>query len=226
MSSLEDVVSATGVGKRFGPQRVVNSLSFSCGPGEVLLLLGANGAGKSTLLRIVAGLVRADSGEVSLSRNCRVGFAAHNTFLYSKLSVIENIHLYAKLLGVSLEECGALVDRWKLSGVLQNTVSQLSKGTQAKVSLVRALLGAPQLLLLDEPSSNLDESSVDTLLGEIHGQRSRGACIVATHDIARLKGVATRVMVLEQGACVADSGSHASEAQREEVFGRYYERNR
>jgi ABC-type multidrug transport system ATPase subunit len=110
--------------------------------------------------------------------------------------------------------------------VLDTPVNQLSKGTQAKVSLVRALLGKPQLLLLDEPSSNLDERSVQVLLEEIRSQRTRGAAILVTHDVARLKQIATRVVVLEQGAIAADSGPNASGEQLEHVFHRYYEGNR
>jgi len=226
MSRPSGVVSATGVCKRFGPQRVVQSVSLSIGIGEVVLLLGANGAGKSTLLRILAGLVRADSGDVIRAQGSRIGFASHHTFLYSKLSVRENMGLYAALLGSEAAEQNELLNRWHLSSFAQTPINQLSKGTQAKVSLVRALLGKPEILLLDEPSSNLDEQSVDVLLDEVRSQQARGLCIIATHDVARLKQIATRVIVLERGALVADSGPSASQQQRDQVFHRYYEGNR
>jgi heme exporter protein A len=226
MSKPLGVVTATGVTKRFGSQRVVHSVSLACDVGEVLLILGANGAGKSTLLRILAGLVRPDSGSVGLERGSRIGFASHHTFLYSKLSVRENLRLYSALLNAPVADQDKLLSRMELASVLDTPVNQLSKGTQAKVSLVRALLGKPQLLLLDEPSSNLDERSVRVLLEEVDSQKTRGAAILVTHDVARLKHVATRVVVLEQGAIVADSGSDASGDRLEDVFHRYYEGNR
>jgi heme exporter protein A len=219
-------LSSTGITKRFGQQRVLQSLSLSFACGEVVLLVGANGAGKSTLLRVLAGLVRPDAGSVSKPAGWRVGLAAHHTFLYGKLTVSENLTLYARLVGATDGVLGELVSRWGLAEFLSTPVSALSKGTASKVSLVRALLGNPQVLLLDEPSSNLDQRSTEVLLGAIRTHAQYGVCVVATHDIFRMQGVATRIVVLERGECVADSGAYASEAIRAEVIQRYHEANR
>jgi ABC-type multidrug transport system ATPase subunit len=175
---------------------------------------------------MLAGLVRPDSGDVSRAPGTRVGFASHHTFLYSKLSVQENIRLYAALVRGDAHEHEELLTRWNVSNVAQTPIHQLSKGTQAKVSLIRALLGKPHILLLDEPSSNLDEQSVAVLLQEVRSQQARGVCIIATHDVARLRQIATRVIVLEKGAIVADSGPNASEQQRDQVVETYYQGNR
>jgi len=226
MNESAVVLTANGLCKRFGANTVVRSFSLECTQGEVVLLLGANGAGKSTLLRTLAGLVRQDSGSVELLPGSRVGFAAHHSFLYSKLSVLENVRLYSRLLGVSEVACKKLLSRWRLDDFLDTTVANLSKGTQAKVSLVRALLAEPVLLLLDEPSSNLDEASVGVLAQEIEAQRARGVAIIATHDVSRLKALATRVVVVDRGSCIADSGANASVEARDDVIARYYEANR
>jgi ABC-type multidrug transport system ATPase subunit len=220
------MLSATGLVKRFGRQRVLNSVSLSCSAGEVVVLLGANGAGKSTLLRSLAGLLRPDSGTVLKPKAWRIGLAAHHTFLYSKLTVLENINLYSRLVGASRSEQDKLIDRWGLNDFLQTPVAELSKGTGSKVALCRALLGSPQVLLLDEPSSNLDERSVEVLREVIHAQKSYGVAVIATHDLSRLLDVATRVVVLERGECVADSGANASSDARNGVVQRYREANR
>jgi heme exporter protein A len=226
VSSAEEVLSASGITKRFGKQRVLHSVSLSFVPGEVVLLVGANGAGKSTFLRILAGLARPDEGVVAKPDGWRVGLAAHHTLLYGKLSVQENLELYASIIGVSSEAVSDRAARWGLQEFLATPVSELSKGTASKVSLVRSLMGGPQVLLLDEPSSNLDERSTRVLQEAIRDQALHGVCIVATHDIFRLHESATRIIVFERGECVADTGSYASEAARAEVIRRYHEANR
>jgi ABC-type multidrug transport system ATPase subunit len=226
VGSVSDMLSATGLVKRFGRQRVLASVSLSCSRGEVVVLLGANGAGKSTLLRTLAGLIRPDSGVVSKPKSWRVGLAAHHTFLYNKLSVFENINLYSRLVGALAHERDELIERWGLKDFLNTPVVELSKGTSSKVALCRALLGRPELLLLDEPSSNLDERSVEVLRETIDSQKERGVAVVATHDLSRLLDVATRVVVLERGECIADSGANASADVRNQVVQRYREANR
>lgn len=226
MSNTVGVLAVTQLAKRFGQQRVIDSLSFNCSSGDIVLLLGANGAGKSTLLRLLSGLLRPDSGKVSLSAGARVGLVSHHSFLYGRLSVSENLALYRRLIGAASSNQDALVREWDLERYLKTPVYQLSKGTQGKVSLVRALLGEPQALLLDEPSSNLDQGATENLKRVLAAQRSKGVAVVATHDVARLEGAATRVLLLERGKCVADSGSDGAEATRREVIQRYYEANR
>jgi ABC-type multidrug transport system ATPase subunit len=170
--------------------------------------------------------MRPDSGVVSKPKSWRVGLAAHHTFLYSKLSVFENINLYSRLVGALAHERDELIERWGLKDFLNTPVVELSKGTSSKVALCRALLGRPELLLLDEPSSNLDERSVEVLRETIDSQKERGVAVVATHDLSRLLDVATRVVVLERGECIADSGANASADVRNQVVQRYREANR
>lgn len=221
------LVELRGVAKRFGSSIVVNNVSFSCTPGEVVLLLGANGAGKSTLLRIIASLVRADRGVVQYDASTRVGYAGHYTCLYSKLSVRANLSLYAAILGIDNVGLQRILTAWGLEDVQHKTVAEVSRGVQSRASLARALMTEPELLVLDEPSSNLDEASTETLCGVIRAQASRGgASIIATHDLARLQSVATRVIVLERGAVIADSGVDGGDAAIESVVTRYRMRNR
>jgi len=226
MSSAAEVLTVTDVTKRFGAQAVLRALSLSFARGEVVLVLGANGAGKSTLLRLLAGLVRPTEGVIERASSWRVGLAAHHSFLYGRLSLGENIAMYGALLGVPRNECDEMIARWGISEFVDTPVSELSKGTVAKASLVRALLGGPAVLLLDEPSSNLDERGTVVLRETLEEQRGRGLAVVATHDVSRLQRVATRIVVLEGGKCVVDSGPRAMPDKLDEVVRRYHEGNR
>jgi heme exporter protein A len=226
MDSALEVLAVREVSKRYGALSVLSKLSLSFQPGEVVLLLGANGAGKTTFLRIVAGLSRPSAGTVKRPSSWRSGVAAHHSFLYGRLTLIENMRMYAALLNVSSHECDALVSHWGLADFMSTPVSELSKGTTAKASLIRALLGDPEVLLFDEPSSNLDERGVAALREALVRQKQKGVALVATHDVSRLYEVANRIVVLERGVCVADSGSQCSEEALEKVVKVYHEGNR
>lgn len=227
MEALPRVLEVKDVTKTFGSLSVLKRLSLSCGSGEVVLLVGANGAGKSTLLRAVAGLARPDSGSV-LRGTTRIGFLSHHLFLYGRLSVRENIKLFASVQGAS--DWSGVVSRLELSKVVDRPVSELSKGMQARVGIARAFLGSPELILLDEPTSNLDEKGTSLLLEEIARRRSeanaRSTFLIATHDLHRMASIATRVVVLAEGNVVADSGAGASRDTISGVLDRYREVNR
>lgn len=221
------MIEVKDVTKTFGSLSVLKRLSLSCGAGEVILIVGANGAGKSTLLRIAAGLSRPDSGTVARSTE-RVGFLSHHLFLYGRLSVRENVNLFASVRGVA--NSSELLERLELSKVLDRPLSELSKGTQARAGIARTFLGHPDLVLLDEPTSNLDEKGTALLLAEIQRRQfeTDGRCttLIATHDLHRMAAIATRVVVLADGKVFADSGPGASPEVIEQVLERYREVNR
>jgi ABC-type multidrug transport system ATPase subunit len=227
MEALPRVLEVKDVTKTFGSLSVLKRLSLSCGSGEVVLIVGANGAGKSTLLRAIAGLAHPDSGSV-IRNTTRIGFLSHHLFLYGRLSVRENIKLFASVQGAS--EWSDVVSRLELSKVVDRPVSELSKGMQARVGIARAFLGSPELILLDEPTSNLDEKGTSLLLGEIARRRSetnaRSTFLIATHDLHRMASIATRVVVLADGNVVADSGDGATPDTISRVLDRYREVNR
>ena len=221
------MIEVKDVSKTFGSLKVLRRLSVSFQPGEVVLLVGANGAGKSTLLKILAGLSRADSGEV-VSKASKVNFLSHHLFLYSRLSVRENLKLFGSVQGVrSIDE---VVRSLELGEVLDRPVSELSKGNQAKVGIARVLLGAPEVLLLDEPTSNLDEKGTALLLSALSqlqdATNGQTLTLLATHDLHRLAPVATRVIVLSGGEVISDSGPRASRETVAQAVERYREVNR
>ena len=227
MVESEPVIQVRNVSKTFGAVRVLNRLNLSFVAGEITLLLGANGAGKSTLLRILAGLARADSGSIDRTTG-RIGFLSQQSFLYSRLTVAENIKLFSEV--TERQQVEPILSRWGLSASAKILVGDLSRGTQARVGLARAFLASPDVLLLDEPSSNLDERGTELLLTAMRDERERAGSklvsIVATHDLHRLRSIADRIVVMSAGEVLADTGSKATPDDIDRIVGFYREANR
>jgi ABC-type multidrug transport system ATPase subunit len=222
------VIVAKDLSKSFGALKVLKRVSLCVDRGEIVLLVGANGSGKSTLLKLLAGLARTEGGTLARAAS-RVGFVSHTLFLYSRLTVRENLELFSKAAGLS-SEIDQVVVEMDLARVLDRPLAELSKGTQARVGIARALLGSPDLLIFDEPTSNLDERSTTLFAAALEGLRGRegGAptVLIATHDLHRLSHLATRVVVLEEGVVGADSGVGSDRSEVERVLARYREVNR
>jgi heme ABC exporter ATP-binding subunit CcmA len=223
------IVEVAELTRAFGSRRALAGVTFSLAPGECLALFGPNGAGKTTLLRVLAGLLRPTSGSARISgvqlpggalARSRVGLISHHTMLYEALSPRENVSFAAKLYGVP--DAGARVEdslrRMSMIERADAPVRSLSRGMQQRVSIARAMVHAPQLVLADEPYSGLDDSgarALTSLLGEL---RSAGtAIVVVTHNLAEGLSLATHAAVMQRGKFVRyeavdriDSGSYAT----------------
>jgi ABC-type multidrug transport system ATPase subunit len=193
------VISACGLGRRFGGKRVLRDLDLDVRAGELLLVTGPNGSGKSTLLALIAGLLAPTEGEidVDLPRG-RIGYLAHEPLVYKELTALENLDLYGRLYHVPerRETIGALLERFGLWEARHQRVGSFSQGMQQRLALCRVLLHGPELLLLDEPHAGLDASAqtlVDDLLAESTGART---LVVASHDPERVSPLATQALVL------------------------------
>jgi len=223
------IVEVAELTRAFGTRRALAGVTFSLAPGECLALFGPNGAGKTTLLRVLAGLLRPTSGTARISgvqlpggalARSRVGLISHHTMLYEALSPRENVSFAAKLYGVP--DAGARVEdslrRMSMIERADAPVRSLSRGMQQRVSIARAMVHAPRLVLADEPYSGLDDSgarALTSLLGEL---RSMGtAIIVVTHNLAEGLSLATHAAVMQRGKFVRyeavdriDAGSYAT----------------
>ncbi len=227
MSNEREIVTLVelrGVAKRYGPQWALVEVDLRCGRAESIALLGPNGAGKSTLLRILAGVTRPTRGrilwggqEVALASASwgrkRIGFVGHRSFLYTSLSVRENLMLYASLYGLAnpAQRVAELLGRFGLSFVQDRAVSHLSRGLEQRAALARALLHDPELLLLDEPFTGLDVEACAALMELLREERARGVSVVlATHDFQVAEALCERVVILVGGKFEHDGPLPAS----------------
>jgi heme exporter protein A len=193
------VISARGLGRRFGSKRVLRDLDLEVSEGAFLVVTGPNGSGKSTLLSLLAGLLAPTEGEleVGLTRE-RIGYLAHEPLVYRELTALENLDLYGRLYHVPerRETIGALLERFGLWEARHQRVGSFSRGMQQRLALCRVLLHDPELLLLDEPYSGLDAGAqilVDDLLAESAGRRT---LVVASHDPEHVRPLATQSLAL------------------------------
>jgi heme exporter protein A len=196
-------LSAQGLSRRYGYRLVLRDVSLEVHAGELLLLAGPNGAGKTTLLRLLAGLARPTSG--SISRAGAVGMVAHDAMLYDDLTALENLEFFGRLHEIADRgRPRALLERMDLVTWADERARTFSRGMLQRLSIARALLSDPAVLLLDEPFSGLDDRSsqaVRQVLGEL---MQRGcALIVVTHNLAEVADLATRVGFLSGGRLLA-----------------------
>ncbi len=204
-----------GLRKSYNGLEALRGVDVSLGKGEFLVLFGPNGAGKTTLIRTVAALLRPDAGSIrvrgfDMEENpgefrAQLGVVSHHSLLYNGMSARENLLFYARLYGV--ENPGArAAELLELVGLAERgdqEVSGFSRGMQQRLSIARALVNDPALLLLDEPYSGLDQGALMHLDRHLRRLRSRHRTIVmVTHDIRRGLEVATKVGILSRGRLV------------------------
>ena len=195
------LIRAAGLEKRFGPRRVFRALSFDVAARDALVVTGPNGSGKTTLLRMLVGLAAPTRGtlDVALDRG-RVGYVGHEPILYRELTALENLDLFGRLYRVPerRERIGMLLERFGLWEARAERVGTYSRGMTQRLALCRALLHEPDLLVLDEPHSALDDDGAALLDAELVSLAGSSALVVATHEPARLEALATQRLVLER----------------------------
>lgn len=207
-------LAASGVSKSFGKRVAVRGVDLVLAGGDCLALFGPNGAGKTTLLRLIAGLLKPTSGSVVVNdRSVRgepsarvgVGLISHERMLYAPLTARENVEFSARLYGLH-DPCGATNQALASMQVLDRAdvaVRTLSRGLQQRVSIARAMVHAPSVVLLDEPYSGLDEAGAVTLTTVLAGLRARGATLViVTHNVTEGLALATHAAIMTDGAFV------------------------
>lgn len=229
-SQLKSAVDLEAVSKLFGRFAALHDLNASLAPGRLYALLGENGAGKTTLLRIIAGLARPTRGSVSvLGGNdprrvaARIGYMAHASLLYDDLTARENLEYFLGL--YPDQQKNSPQDLLRMVG-LENVdprrhVSQYSQGMKQRLALARALLCSPDLLLLDEPFSNVDAKSITAMSLLLGRLRNRGTTvIVITHQMEALTGIADEWITMHAGTItyrkksLLGAGSESSRGER------------
>ena len=203
-------VAVEDVWKFYGDFPALRSISFSVEPGACLALLGRNGAGKTTLLRLVAGFSSPGRGRVRIfgegpratTTRRRVGILGHGISVYEELSGLENLLLFGRLYGLPdpARSARQWLERTGLERVADGLAREFSRGMRQRLAVARAFLHDPDLLLLDEPFTALDDRAVAVLHSVLREALSRGATVVmSTHQIREALELATHVALLVQG---------------------------
>ncbi|MFL5900751.1 MAG: ABC transporter ATP-binding protein [Solirubrobacterales bacterium] len=212
----EPALSLAGLRRDYGERTALDGIGLELARGETLLVLGPNGAGKTTLLRILATLLRPSGGEVralgcSLPGEAwklrgRIGFLGHEPLLYRDLSGRENLRFQARLHGLRGEAAEARVDALLAAVAMERRgderVDELSAGMRQRLAICRCVLHQPELLLLDEPDSNLDAEGRE-LARALVGPATGRTRVIVSHDPERFEAEADRVLRLEAGGKVA-----------------------
>src|SRR5258708_7208077 len=214
-SDAPPIIIADGVIKQFGRFAALRGVNAEFAPGRLYVILGDNGAGKTTLLRTIAGLAQPTRGTISVlgskevkSVCAQIGYMAHPSLLYDEMSGIENLRYFAGLYGVedtktANDRCREVIAAVKLDPDLPRPVGQYSQGMRQRMSLARALLNDPSLLLLDEPFSNVDSHSAQEMAGLLAQMRDHGkTLLVVTHQPALLESVVDEFVRMDSGKIV------------------------
>lgn len=230
MQTCEDpsisTITVNNVVKQFGRFAALRGVTAEFDAGRFHAILGENGAGKTTLLRALAGLAQPTRGEISIfgktaREACReMGYMAHPSLLYDEMSGMENLRYYARLYGISGDgRCEEVIRIVGLDPELSRAVGQYSQGMRQRMSLARAILHDPQLLLLDEPFSNVDVHSAQAMVALLKAMSDAGKTIfVITHQASLLEGVADEFVWMHAGRIVDRTRSLTRTAGSTEDF--------
>jgi len=216
-----NAVAVDGVWKYYGDYPALRDVRLEAAAGTCLALIGRNGAGKTTLLRILAGFSRPGRGQVRIcgtepretATRRRIGFIGHGISVYDELSAIENLTLFARLYGLAEPRQAAArwLERTGLNRVAEGLVREFSRGMRQRLAVARAFLHEPDVLLLDEPFTALDDRAIAVLQGLLKDALAAGKTIVmSTHQLREALELATHAALLNRGA-VAFAGERTPE---------------
>lgn len=208
------ILAMEGVCLSFGPKRVLDGLTFNVRRGECFGFLGPSGAGKTTTIKLLTRQLTQDTGRIQLfgrpiehASNAdydRIGILSDMSALYERLSIEENLRLYASIRGRGQHDIDRLLERMKLSDDRRTLIKNCSKGMRQRAALLCALVHAPELLFLDEPTSGLDPAAraeVHRMLSEL--KRAGATIFITTHDMAEAEALCDRLAILDRGRIIA-----------------------
>lgn len=208
------IIEAENLSKAYGSMPVLRDLNFRVRRGEFVALLGANGSGKSTLLRLLSGLSKPTTGAIriggwdmpseAMAVRAQIGLVAHQPLLYENLTARENLDFFGKLYGIGREERERRIAELLRSVGLRKRADSLirtfSRGMKQRLSIARASLHQPDVLLLDEPYSGLDQAAIERLDEMLFDGMDAGRTVVmSTHQLERMPPCVDRALVLSRG---------------------------
>lgn len=209
------LLTASQLTKRFGPVAAVKAVDFQIDRGDFVSIFGPNGAGKTTLLQLLANLSSPTEGAIrwfsSRTGNdrCSIGYVSHQSLLYSELSGLENLLFFSHLYQVAVpqQRAGALLEQMGLQKAGHRLVKHYSSGMKQRLTLARALIHEPELLLLDEPYAGLDQHGSRLLTTVLNGYiRENRTVLLVTHNLLEGLALSSRVLIMNHGEVVYQAG--------------------
>lgn len=201
--------------KKFGEQTALNNINIEIKKNEIIGLLGPNGAGKSTLMKSIVGVLKVDEGEIifdgkniaenEISTKKKIGFLPENNPLYNEMYVREYLQFVADIHKTSKEKVDKIIDLVGITPEKSKKISQLSKGYKQRVGLAQAILNAPDLLILDEPTNGLDPNQIIEIRNVIKEIGKEKTVILSTHIMQEVEALCSRVILIHQGKIVQDT---------------------
>ncbi len=226
-AEAQGTIVLRGVGKHYGAVRAVDGVDLDVRRGEMFGLIGHNGAGKSTLFKLMLGLVTPTAGELRINGAAvtgngfravrrQIGYLPENVVLWDNLSGLETLRFFARIKDVPAGGCPAVLERVGLSAAATRPVREYSKGMRQRLGFAQALLGSPQVLLLDEPTGGLDPHAIHTFYDTLASLRAQGVTVVlSSHILAELQARVDRIAVLSDGRLQAIGSVRELREQRD-----------
>lgn len=214
-NTTNHVIHLQSVCKRYGTETVVSDVNLNIQAGECIVLVGHNGAGKTSLMKMMLGLTRPSSGRVSIlggdpaataavAQRKALGYLPESVAFYEAMTGSEVLAFYARLKGASTNECNKLLELVGLSKASKRRVGTYSKGMRQRLGLAQAMLGDPQLLFLDEPTTGLDPSLRHQFYELIDALHKEGATsVISSHALNEVEARANRFVIMKMGVMVA-----------------------
>ncbi len=231
-TSHDYAIQVKGLTKSFGNHAVLRGIDFEVMAGESIVIFGTNGAGKTTLIKILATIMNPSSGSIlfdglSVGTNAesirqKIGVITHQTFLYNTLTAYENLKFYCRMYDVHSHDTRIreVIEIVGLSSRLHDRIGTFSRGMQQRLSIARALLHDPAIMLLDEPETGLDQQAT-SILHEVlnRGGGRKRTVILTTHNLERGLALGDRLLILDQGTIVYEKSTEALDlATLQEVY--------
>ena len=214
------MLQAQHLTKQYGKVTAISDLNFQIREGEIIGFLGPNGAGKSTTMNIITGALAATSGDVSVcghsileepmeARRC-IGYLPETPPLYPEMKVKEYIRFVFQLKHVPMDrQFTEVCEKAGISGVMDRTIHNLSKGYRQRVGLAQALAGNPPLLILDEPTSGMDPKQVTEIRSLLLELKKKHTIVFSSHVLSEIESVCSRLLILKEGKLIADDTPEA-----------------
>ncbi|MFC1964258.1 heme ABC exporter ATP-binding protein CcmA [Chloroflexota bacterium] len=218
-SASTGAIEIGGLAKSFGNRLVLRGIDLTIKHGESVVIFGPNGAGKTTLIKILATIMKPSAGQVAINginikdnaeeARRHIGIVTHQTFLYSNLTGYENLEFYCRMYDIPghKERILESVAMLGMTARLHDRVYTLSRGMQQRLSIARALLHRPEIILLDEPETGLDQQAVSILWEELQREERQYTVVMTTHNLERGLNLCDRMLILDRGRIVHESPS-------------------